>query len=94
MFLEQEGLATTVTIVAHKHPFVIEVDTHARTHVLAILTATGQQVDSAQFPTNKAGMACVLTWATRRTDGDLATLWMIEGTATYSAQLTRAVAGG
>src|SRR5699024_9184978 len=45
VFLGQEGHSTAVTIVAHNPPFVIEVDTHARTHVLAILTATGQQVD-------------------------------------------------
>ena len=93
MFLDQEGLPTAVTIVAHNHPFVIGVDTHARNHVLAVLTATGQQVDSARFPTSKAGMARAIAWATRRTGGDLAALWVIEGTGTYGAQLTRAVAG-
>ncbi|MDS1272325.1 IS110 family transposase [Lipingzhangella sp. LS1_29] len=82
-----------MTIVAHNHPFVIGVDTHARTHVLAILTATGQRVDSAEFPTSKAGMARALAWAARRTGGDLAALWVIECTATFGAQLTHAVAG-
>ena len=40
-----------MTIVAHAHPFVIGVDTHARNHVLAILTATGEVLDTGQFPT-------------------------------------------
>jgi transposase len=92
MFWIRKGFPTAVTIVAHSHPFVIGVDTHARNHVLAILTATGQQVDSAKFPTTKAGMARAIAWAARRTGGDLAALWVIECTATYGAQLTHAVA--
>ncbi|GAB3812195.1 transposase [Kribbella italica] len=66
-------------------------DAHARNHVLAILAATGQQIDSAGFPTTKAGMARAIAWAARRTDGDLAALWVIECTATYGAQLAHAV---
>jgi transposase len=81
-----------VTTVAHNHPFVIGVDTHARNHVLAILTATGQQLDTAEFPTTKAGMARAMAWAARRTGGDLAALWVIECTATYGAQLAHTVA--
>lgn len=92
MFLEQEGLPTAVTIVAHNHPFVIGVDTHARNHALAILAATGQQIDSAEFPTTKAGMTRAIAWAARRTGGELAALWVIECAATYGAQFAHAVA--
>lgn len=92
MFLDQEGLLTAVTIVAHNHPFVIGVDTHARNHVLAVLTAAGQQVDLAEFPTTKAGMARAIAWAARRTGGDLAALWVVECVATYGAQLAGAIA--
>jgi transposase len=93
VFLDQEGLSTAVTIVAHNHPFVIGVDTHARNHALAILAATGQQIDAAEFPTTKAGMARAIAWAARRTGGDLAALWAIECAATYGAQFAHAVAG-
>ncbi len=31
---------TAMSIVAHTHPFVVGVDTHARNHVCAILAAT------------------------------------------------------
>jgi hypothetical protein len=92
VFLDQEGLPTAVTIVAHNHPFVIGVDTHARNHALAILAATGQQIDSAEFPTTKAGMARAIAWVARRTGGDLAALWVIECAATYGAQFAHAVA--
>jgi len=81
-----------VTIVAHNHPYVIGVDTHARNHVLAILAATGQPIDSAEFPTTKAGMARAIAWAARRTGEDRAALWVVEGVATYGAQLAGAIA--
>ncbi|BDT92476.1 hypothetical protein IFM12275_24520 [Nocardia sputorum] len=81
-----------MTIVAHNHPYVIGVDTHARNHVLAILAATGQPIDSAEFPTTKAGMARAIAWAARRTGGNLAALWAVEGVATYGAQLAAAIA--
>jgi transposase len=80
-----------VTIVAHAHPFVVGVDTHARNHVLAVLAATGELVDTAQFPTTAAGMSRAIAWAARRTGGDLATLWVIEGVASYGAGLAAAV---
>jgi len=82
-----------VTIVAHTHPFVIGVDTHARTHALSILAApTGQAVDDRQFPTTAAGIARAIEWVARRTGGDLAALWVVEGAATFGAQLAKAVA--
>jgi hypothetical protein len=73
-----------MTIVAHTHPFVIGVDTHARNHALAILAApTGEVLDDAQFPATAAGLARAVSWAARRTSGDLDVLWVIEGVGTY-----------
>ncbi|NMM23834.1 MAG: IS110 family transposase [Phycicoccus sp.] len=81
-----------MTIVAHTHPFVIGVDTHARNHALSILAMPhGEVVDDAEFPTTSAGMARALEWAGRRTGGDLEALWVIECSASYGAQLARAV---
>ena len=55
---------TAVSIVAHSHPYVIGVDTHARNHAYAILAAaTGELIDSARFPTTTAGMRRALSWA-------------------------------
>lgn len=79
-----------MTIVAHAHSFVIGVDTHARNHVLAVLAATGEVIDSAQFPNTTAGMARAISWAARRTGGDHSALWVIEGVASYGAGLAAA----
>jgi transposase len=81
-----------MTIVAHAHPFVIGVDTHARTHTLAVLVAaTGELIATEQFPTTDAGLNRAIAWGARRTGGDLATLWAIESIATYGARLASAV---
>lgn len=81
-----------MTIVAHAHPFVIGVDTHARNHALSIVAAPhGGVVDDGEFPATSAGMSRAIEWAGRRTGGDLAVLWVIECAATYGAQLARAV---
>ena len=81
-----------MTIVAHAHPFVIGVDTHARTHTLAVLVAgTGELIATEQFPATGAGMDRAVDWAARRTGGDLHTLWVIEGIATYGARLASTV---
>ncbi|QNJ93879.1 IS110 family transposase [Mycolicibacterium fluoranthenivorans] len=80
-----------MTIVAHSHPFVIGVDTHARTHTLSVLVAaTGELVATEQFPATGAGMDRAVAWAARRTDGERATLWVIEGVATYGTHLASA----
>lgn len=82
-----------MTIVAHAHPFVIGVDTHARTHTLAVVSAsTGEQLACEQFPATAAGMKRAIDWAGRRTVGDLSTLWAIEGIGTYGAKLARMTA--
>lgn len=82
-----------MTIVAHTHPFVIGVDTHARSHAIAVLAAPhGELVDSTSFPATAAGLARAIDWAGRRTGGDLQVLWVIEGIGTYGARLARAAA--
>jgi transposase len=80
------------TIVAHSHPFVIGVDTHARTHTYAVISSNGQHLGTETFPNTHAGRTRAIAWAGRHTGGDLATLWVIEGAGSYGAQLARAVA--
>lgn len=67
-------------------------DTHARTHTLAVLAApTGELIASEQFPTTDAGMNRAVHWAGRRTGGEDDALWVIEGVATYGAHLASLV---
>lgn len=80
-----------MTIVAHAHPFVVGVDTHARNHALSILVAaTGELVDEGQFATTDAAMGRAIAWVARRTGGDLGVLWVIEGIASFGARLAAA----
>lgn len=79
------------TIVAHTHPFVIGVDTHARTHTYAALTATGEHLGTETFPNTAAGRARAISWAGRRAQGVADALWVIEGANSYGAQLARNV---
>ena len=82
-----------MTIVAHSHPFVVGVDTHAKNHVYAIIaTGTGELIETQDFPTGSAGTGRAIAWVGRRTGGDLSTLWVIEGAASYGALLAGAVA--
>jgi transposase len=84
---------TAVSIVAHSHPFVVGVDTHARNHVYAIIaTRTGELVDTRDFPTTPAGINRAIVWVARRTNADADTLWVIEGAASYGAVLAGTVA--
>jgi transposase len=80
-----------MTIVAHSHPFVVGVDTHAKNHVYAIITATGELLQTRDFPTTSAGISRAIAWVARRTGADLGTLWVIEGAASYGALLAGAV---
>jgi transposase len=82
-----------MSIVAHAHPFVVGVDTHARNHVYAILAATtGARLDTREFPTSAAGINRAISWVARRTGADADTLRAIEGAATYGAILAGTVA--
>lgn len=82
-----------MSIVAHSHPFVVAVDTHARNHVYAILAArTGELIDTRDFPTTSAGISRAIAWVARRTEADVDTLWVIEGAASYGAVLAGVIA--
>lgn len=62
---------TALSIVAHSHPFVVGVDTHARNHAYAILdTTNGALLDTQQFPTTTAGINRAIKWVARRTNAD------------------------
>jgi len=78
-------------IVSQTFQFVIGVDTHAKTHTLAILAADGHHVGTAQFPTSPPGMNRALAWVAHRTGGVDATLFSIEGIGAYGAMLAHQV---
>lgn len=81
-----------MAIVAHSHSFVIGVDTHARTHTLAVLAAaTGEVIDTATFAASYAGMNRAITWAAARTSSPGRPLWVIEGSGSYGALLSALV---
>lgn len=82
-------------IVAQCFRFVVGVDTHARNHVYAIVAAaTGEHIETRQFPTTAAGLKRAIGWAARRTGPVAEALWVIEGAASYGALLAGAVAAG
>ena len=69
-------------------------DCHARTHTYAIIEAsTKRQIACEQVPITPAGMSRALGWVGRRTDGDMACLWAIEGIGSYGARLAQAATG-
>ncbi|EMQ99982.1 IS110 family transposase [Paeniglutamicibacter gangotriensis] len=81
-----------MSIVSPTYGFVVGVDTHAKNHVYAIINAaTGEHLDTRDFPTTVAGINRAITWAGKRTGGDAETLWVIEGTASYGAVLAGTV---
>lgn len=80
-------------VVSHSYPYVVGVDTHAKNHVYAVIsTATGQLLETRDFPTTGAGISRAIAWAARRTGADLAALlWVVEGAGSYGAILAGAV---
>src|SRR5699024_1366191 len=87
------GATTVMSIVAHTHPCVVGVDTHARKHVYTILAANSAEViDAEDFPTTIAETRWAIAWVARRTEADADTSWGIEGAASYGAILTGTVA--
>lgn len=84
---------TAISIVADSHPFVVGVDTHARSHVYTILAAkTGELIDTEEFPTTGAGINRAIAWVARRTDAEADALWVIKGAASYGAILAGTIA--
>ena len=83
-----------MSIIAQLFAFVVGVDTHARNHVYAVIcAATGRLLATRDFPTTTAGIKRAMTWVGRHTNGDLSTLWVIEGAASYGAILASTVTG-
>jgi transposase len=82
-----------MTIVADEYTHVVGVDTHAKTHTYAVLvSATGQVVDTATFPTSPPGIARATAWMRRRA-GEEQVMVSVEGASSYGAGLTRALRG-
>ena len=80
-------------IVSEQYTKLVGVDTHARTHALAVVqSATGAVVAQASFPTTPAGLARAAAWAGRRVGREQA-LYVVEGAGSYGAALTRLLAG-
>lgn len=79
-----------MAIVAELFEHVVGIDTHARTHTYCLIACTtGAVVDSATFPTSKAGHARAVAWIVRRTRGRV--LAAVEGTSSYGAGITAAL---
>lgn len=78
--------------VAYFYPFVFGVDTHARTHTYAVLTANGAHLGTEALPNTHAGRNRAIAWVSRRTEGDLGILGAIEGTGSFGALLAGTVA--
>lgn len=78
-----------MSIVAHTYRCVVGVDTHARFHALTIIdTATGAEIDCAQFPSSPAGMVRCASWTHRRTEAQTnEVLVSMEGTISYGTGL-------
>lgn len=79
--------------VAEEYDRVVGVDTHAATHTMTLLTATGGVVEHRTFPTSAAGLGRALSWIRNRTQ-DRTCLVVVEGTGSYGAQLTERFAEG
>lgn len=79
-----------MAIVAEVFNQVVGVDTHARSHTLALVDpAIGAVQGSATFPTTPAGLSRAVAWIVKRAGGP--TLVVIEGVGAYGAGLARRV---
>lgn len=70
-------------LVSQQYDHIIGVDTHARTHTLAVLSSAGALLKSATFPASKPGMNRAYAWMLREAPGH--TLVAMEGTGSYGA---------
>lgn len=79
-----------MTIVAELFEHVVGVDTHARSHTYCLVHArSGAVIDTAAFPTSKAGNSRAVAWILRRSQGSV--LAAVEGTSSYGAGITAAL---
>ncbi|WP_285244632.1 IS110 family transposase [Pseudarthrobacter sp. fls2-241-R2A-127] len=81
-------------IVAEHFGFIVGIDTHAKTHTLAIInTASGGEVANETFPATAAGGTRALSWILRRTGASVETVLLsMEGTGSYGAKLRQQAA--
>ncbi|TQJ39374.1 transposase [Arthrobacter sp. SLBN-112] len=77
-----------MAVVAQSYDFVVGIDTHSRTHTLAIIsTLTGAEIANDTFPSTNTGMNRALRWISRRSTGDNSrVLLSMEGTGSYGAK--------
>jgi transposase len=77
-----------MAIVADRYLYVTGVDTHARTHTLAIVEAnTGRELGTSAFPSSPSGHARAAGWLRRRCGDSARVLVVMEGTNSYGATL-------
>jgi len=89
----KERITVTMTIVANTHTYVINVDTHSRTHTVSVVSAANGAVETAAtFPTTAAGLKRAVSWIAKRTCGLADVLVVIEGVGSYGAGLARCCA--
>lgn len=76
-------------IVAEHFGFVVGIDTHAKTHTLAIInTASGGEVANETFPATPTGGNRALSWILRHTGARPESILLaMEGTGSYGAKL-------
>lgn len=76
-------------IVAEHFGFVVGVDTHAKTHTLAIIdTSSGGEMANETFPATTSGGSRTLSWILRHTGASTEqVLLSMEGTGSYGAKL-------
>jgi transposase len=76
-------------IVAEHFGFVVGIDTHAKTHTLAIVdTAKGGELGNETFPATSTGGNRALSWILRHTQASpKQVLLSMEGTGSYGAKL-------
>ena len=73
---------------AQPAPVTVGVDTHADSHVAAVVDQTGRVLGSTSFAASTRGYVALINWAERL--GPVAKIG-IEGTGTYGAGLARFV---
>lgn len=82
-----------MSIVAEQYQKLVGVDTHAKSHTLAVVEpVTGAVIAERAFPTTRGGLARALTWADR-VAGLVGVLFVVEGIGSYGAGLARLLTG-
>lgn len=75
--------------VAQSRSFVIDVDTHSRTHTYAVIATNGEHLGTETLPNTHAGRAGAIAWASLRTNRGFGALWVVDGIGSYGAHLAR-----